>query len=424
MKQGTRILGLWAMSLVFAGAALATPPTPERVVRPVPRPSDLAQRALVRASEEETFKIWISEFRIRALAEGITPSVFDRAFDGVRYDGVVIERDRNQNEFTKTLWDYLDSAVSDVRIENGQKALEDHAVLLDQIEARYGVEKEIIVAVWGLETAYGQVRGSHSIIEALATLACDGRRAAFFEAELIAALKILQNGDVKPSAMTGSWAGAMGHTQFMPTSYQKFAVDFRSDGKRDIWSDDPTDALASAAAYLKNWGWTPGQPWGVEVRVPEGFDYSLTGESIKKSPAEWADMGIRDMSGEKVPDHGSASILMPAGAKGAAFMIFNNFHVIERYNPADAYVIGIGHLADRIAGHPAIQSSWPRGDRALTLPERKELQERLTAAGFSTEGIDGKIGPNTIAAVRAYQRSIGALPDGYANLDLLNGLKN
>lgn len=424
MKQGTRILGLWAMSLVFAGAALATPPTPERVVRPVPRPADLAQRALVRASEEETFKGCISEFRIRALAEGITPSVFDRAFDGVRYDGVVIERDRNQNEFTKTLWDYLDSAVSDVRIANGQKALEDHAALLGEIEAHYGVEKEIIVAVWGLETAYGQVRGSHSIIEALSTLACDGRRAAFFRAELIAALKILQNGDVQPSAMTGSWAGAMGHTQFMPTSYQKFAVDFRSDGKRDIWSDDPTDALASAAAYLKSWGWTSGQPWGVEVRVPEGFDYSLTGESIKKSPAEWADMGIRDMSGEKVPDHGSASILMPAGAKGAAFMIFENFHVIERYNPADAYVIGIGHLADRIAGHPAIQSSWPRGDRALTLPERKELQERLTAAGFSTEGIDGKIGPNTIAAVRAYQRSIGALPDGYANLDLLNGLKN
>lgn len=423
MQPTIRFIGLLAVSIGYMGAASATPLALERSIRPIPRPATLAQDALIRASEERGFEDWINEFKARALAQGISASVFERAFKNVRFNGEVITFDRNQSEFTKTIWDYLDSAVSAPRIENGQAALRERGEVLDQIEARFGVEKEIVAAVWGLESAYGAVRGGHSSISALATLSYDGRRSEFFERELIAALKILQNGDVTPEAMTGSWAGAMGHTQFMPTSYLRFAVDFQGDGKRDIWSDDPTDALASTAAYLKHWGWTHGQPWGVEVQVPQGFDYSLSGERIKKSPAEWAALGIRDMQGNEVPNHGQSSILMPAGAKGAAFMIFDNFHVIERYNPADAYVIGVGHLADRIAGGAPIQSDWPRDDRALTLAERQELQERLTATGFSTDGIDGKIGPNTIAAIRAYQQSLGMIPDGYANLDLLVGLR-
>ncbi|MGR3635588.1 MAG: lytic murein transglycosylase [Shimia sp.] len=392
--------------------------------RPVLRP-DAAAFAPVPAKAATTAGLqdWISTYRARALSAGISGSTFDRAFVGVRYNSDVIKRDRNQSEFTKTIWDYLDSAASDLRVKNGKAALAKHKTKLTQIERKYGVDKEVVVAIWGLESAYGTFRGSTPIIGALATLAYDGRRGAFFEEQLTAALKILQTGDVRVASMTGSWAGAMGHTQFMPTSFLSYAVDFTGDGKRDIWSDDPTDALASTAAYLKNSGWIKGQPWGVEVRIPDGFDYTLANRETLKMPSEWARIGFRDMAGRKVPNHGRASILLPAGAQGAAFMIFKNFDAIETYNTADAYVIGVGHLSDRIKGGAKIQSSWPRGDRALTYDERIELQERLTKAGFDTQKIDAKIGPLTINAVRDYQLARGMTPDGYASLRLLQTLR-
>jgi membrane-bound lytic murein transglycosylase B len=416
--------GLAALFLGLASAAgWAGSLAVESSIRPPPRPVGPVEERLVLASANLAFNRWIEGFRVRALAQGISASVFDRAFRGIRYNTDVIQRDRTQNEFTKTIWDYLDTAVSEDRVANGRRALERHRALLEEIEARYGVDKEVVLAIWGLESAYGGFRGSTPTVEALATLAFDGRRAEFFEAELVAALKILQSGDVAPEAMRGSWAGAMGHTQFMPSSYLVFAVDQGGDGRRDIWGDDPTDALASTAAYLARHGWRKGSPWGVEVRLPEGFDYGLTGERIKKSAADWAALGVRAVDGSVVPEHGAASILMPAGAHGAAFMIFPNFSVIETYNPADAYVIAVGHLADRIAGGPPIAASWPREDRALTLAERRELQERLTHAGFATGGVDGKVGPNTIAAVRAFQRSKGLIPDGYASLEVLRRLR-
>jgi lytic murein transglycosylase len=294
---------------------------------------------------------------------------------------------------------------------------------LQRIEDKYGVSKHVVTAIWGLESAYGGFRGSKDLIGSLATLAFDGRRGAFFEAQLIAALKIIQAGDVAPREMTGSWAGAMGHTQFIPTSYLDYAVDFTGDGKRDIWGDDPTDALASTAAYLARFGWVKEQPWGVEVTLPSGFDYALANRAIKKAPSDWGKLGIRGMDGKAVPNHGEASILLPAGAQGAAFMIFKNFDVIERYNTADAYVIGVGHLSDRLKGGAEIQASWPRGDRALKFDERIELQELLTSKGFDTQKIDGKIGPLTIEAVRGFQRSIDMVPDGYASLDILKRLR-
>ncbi len=378
---------------------------------------------LVPATANLTFGDWIAGFRMRAEAQGIRAEVMDGAFAGIEYNTSVIEKDRNQSEFSRTIWDYLDGAVSADRIANGRAALAAHGDLLQRIEDAYGVDKEIVVAIWGLESAYGTFRGNIPIIPAMATLAFDGRRAAFFEGQLIAALKILQAGDVDAGHMTGSWAGAMGHTQFMPTSFLDHAVDFTGDGRRDIWSDDPADALASTAAYLRHFGWQKGEPWGVEVRVPEGFDYGLTGERVKKPAGDWAALGIRDMEGKAVPDHGAASILMPAGVRGATFMIFQNFHVIERYNAADAYVIGVGHLADRIAGGPPIRADWPREDRALLAAERQELQAKLTEAGFSTGGVDGKIGPNTIAAIRAFQRTVGLVPDGYASVEVLGKLR-
>jgi len=313
--------------------------------------------------------------------------------------------------------------VSDTRVSNGKTALRQNRRVLDAVEAKYGVDKEVVAAIWGLESAYGTYRGDIPLIEALATLAFDGRRRGFFEQQLIAALKIIQQGNVRPRDMTGSWAGAMGHTQFIPTSYLAFAVDFTGDGKRDIWSDDPTDALASTAAYLARSGWRKGQPWGVEVTLPKGFNYSLSGERIKKSVGEWTALGVRDAQGRQIPEYGAASILLPAGAQGTAFMIFKNFHVIERYNKADAYVIAVGHLSDRIKGGPALRAGWPREDRSLSFSEKQEMQKRLTGAGFNTQGVDGVIGPNTIAAIRAFQARIGMVPDGYASLEILRRLR-
>ena len=374
-------------------------------------------------ANDASLQRWLTGFRDRALAAGIAPATLDQALAGVHHDPDAVRRDRNQAEFTRTIWDYLDTAVADERVANGKAALARHAALLDRIEARYGVDKDIVVSIWGLESAYGSYLGDRPLIGSLATLAQDSRRPAFFEDQLIAALRILQAGDVPADRMTGSWAGAMGHTQFMPTSYLTHAVDFTGDGRRDIWGEDPADALASTAAYLAHFGWTHAMPWGLEVTLPAGFDYAQSGERVKKPVADWQAMGVRPATGGALPDHGPASVLLPAGHKGAAFLIFANFKVIERYNSADAYVIAVGHLADRIAGGAPIRAQWPRADRALLAVERTELQTRLTAAGLDTLGIDGRNGPNTIAAVRAWQRVQGLTPDGYPSLAILTRLR-
>jgi len=418
IRRATVIAVVTGLGLTPAIASMPTSPIPK------PRPVTTTDTGLVASPVANTaFLRWVDGFERRARSAGIRQATLDRSLRGINYNTDVISRDRNQSEFTKQIWEYLDSAVSETRIRNGRAALRDNARVLAEIEDRYGVEAEVVTAVWGLESAYGSFRGDTPIIEALATLAFDGRRGRFFEEQLIAALKIIQSGDVRPEQMTGSWAGAMGHTQFIPTSYLAYAQDFRGDGRRDIWSEDPTDALASTAAYLARFGWTKGQPWGVEVALPRGFDYSLTGERVKKSPSQWAAMGVRDTSGGRVPNYGRASILLPAGARGAAFMIFDNFHVIERYNTADAYVIGVGHLSDRIAGGPPIRANWPRGDRGLRAAERRQMQELLTRRGYDTQGVDGIIGPNTIQAIRGFQRSVGMVPDGYASYEILRRLR-
>ncbi|WP_299887821.1 lytic murein transglycosylase [uncultured Ruegeria sp.] len=390
-------------------------------VRPIPRPT--AEVLRVSTEGNARFEAWLGSFQKRASQQGVSQTTLVRALSNVTYDKDVIKRDRNQAEFSKPIWEYLDSAVSDTRISNGRESLDRYRQILEQIEAQYGVEKEVVTAIWGLETAFGSYRGNNQTIRSLATLAFDARRAQFFETQLIAALQIIQSGDVSAGNMVGSWAGAMGHTQFMPTSYLDHAVDFDGDGRRDIWSDDPTDALASTAAYLARHGWTKGQPWGVEVNLPEGFDFSSAKREFTLMPSEWAAQGVVAPDGAPVPDYGQAAILLPAGGQGVALMIFENFKVIEAYNGADAYVIGIGHLSDRLAGRGAFRSDWPRGDRVLSFTERKELQTRLTQAGFDTQSIDGRIGPNTIDALRAYQVAQGLPPDGYATLQLLERLR-
>lgn len=396
---------------------------PVNALRPVTRPANLAAdpaEIILVSTKNPGFDKWIKGFRGRALSAGIRAGTFDKAFRGVRYNADVIDKDRNQAEFKKRIWDYLDSAASPDRVKEGQQALRKHRRALQQIEQRYGVEAEVVTAVWGLESRYGTRMGDVNVIEAMATLAYDGRRGAFFEKQLIAALKILQSGDVAPRNMTGSWAGAMGHTQFIPTSYLAYAVDATGDGKRDIWSkNNPTDALASTAAYLARFGWVKGMPWGLEVKVPKGF--KDTGS--KRMPSDWAKRGVTDMSGRAVRDYGSARIIMPAGAAGAKFMVFKNFDVIKRYNNADAYAIGVGHLGDRIAGGPAIQASWPRGYTPVTFEQRKEIQRRLKRKGYPLEKIDGIIGPNTVKSIMGFQQSIGVEPTGHPSVELLQQLK-
>ncbi|TNC72368.1 lytic murein transglycosylase [Rubellimicrobium roseum] len=331
------------------------------------------------------YDAWVLNFLPRARSAGIPDATLQAAFAQGGFIPAVIERDRNQAEFKRSLPDYLLTAVSDSRVENGRAALARHADALARIEATYGVDREVVVAVWGMESSYGTRKGDVPVVPALSTLAFEGRRAQFFESQLLSALRILAAGDTTPQAMKGSWAGAMGHTQFIPTSFESLAVDFTGDGRRDIWGEDPSDALASTANYLARSGWRRGESWG-----------SLASEG----------------SGGRV--------IQPEGAP--AFRVYGNFDVIKRYNNSDAYAIAVGHLADRLKGRPPLAGIFS-SERPLTLPERVALQERLTALGFDTGGTDGNVGPRTIQAIRDFQTSRGLAPTGFAAPSVLAALR-
>ena len=382
-----------------------------------PVPSAAAPKAVPNAG----FDAWVAGFRGRAAARGIPAATLDAAMRSAGFLPEVIEKDRNQTEFTRTLEDYLAIAAKPERISLGQAMLRQYGTVLARIEARYGVEAHVVTAVWGLESFYGTRRGNVPVISALATLAYDGRRGEFFEAQLVAALRILANGDTTPGGMTGSWAGAMGHTQFIPTSYLAYAVDFTGDGRRDIWSDDPTDSLASTAAYLAKSGWQTGVPWGMEVRLPSGFSAGLLGRGKGQSAESWAGLGVTTASGGRLPVGGS--IIAPKGVGRPAFLLTQNFNVILRYNNAENYAIGVGHLSDRLLGRPVVQASWGPDARGLTMADRQELQRRLTAAGFDTEGTDGVIGAKTKLAISGYQARSGLAVTGEPSVELLRRLQ-
>lgn len=403
-------LGLVAL-LAACGGGGASAPAPKAAPQPGMTPVP-----------DAGFDAWVAGFRPRALSQGIAPQTFDAAFARAGLLPGVIERDRNQTEFTRSLEDYLAIAASDERVGKGRAALARNRTTLDAISARYGVEPQVVTAVWGMESFYGERRGDVPVISALATLAYEGRRGSFFENQLIAALRILQNGDVAPSGMTGSWAGAMGHTQFIPSSYLAFAVDFGGDGRRDIWSDDPTDALASTAAYFAKSGWRHGQPWGVEVRLPAGFTGPL-GRGSTRTAAAWADAGVRDLDGGVVPDHGPASIIAPMGTAGPAFMVFPNFAVILRYNNSENYALGIGHLSDRLVGRPPIRGSFPPDANGLTIADRKALQQGLAVEGYDVGTPDGVIGAKTTDAISAYQARAGLPVTGQPSPALVAALR-
>lgn len=375
------------------------------------------------AATDAGFERWKRGFRTRALRRGISPDVFDRAFADVGINARTLELDGSQAEFTRTVGEYVERVVTKDRVALGKRKYRNLARVLAEIERRYGVDGRVVLAIWGVETNFGGFMGGTSVIEALATLAYDGRRRNWAERELIGALTILQSGDTRPENMEGSWAGAMGHTQFMPTSYLAYAVDFTGDGRRDIWAKDPSDGLASTANYLRVHGWRKGQPWGVEVQLPANFDYSTANIRPGRPISHWNAKGVRGLDGKPIPNYGNAGIWAPAGAGGPAFAIFPNFFVIKRYNNADTYAMAVGHLGDRIMGARGFSTKWPKGGRALTRSEKAQLQTLLTQNGFDTKGVDGKVGPNTIAAIRAYQRAQGLTPDGHPSLTLLQRLK-
>jgi membrane-bound lytic murein transglycosylase B len=329
-----------------------------------------------------------------------------------------------QPEFTVALWGYLDALVSNERIAMGSEMLRRHRATFDQVEKTFGVDRHIITAIWGVESRYGSMVGDRSVLRSTATLACIGRRQQFFRDEFLATLEILHRGDVTLDQLKGSWAGAFGPTQFMPTTFKRYAVDFDGDGRRDVVGSIP-DVLASTANNLKKDGWIPDQPWGYEVQLPTGFDFLLADRTRQHTVRQWENIGVRRPNGVAfdVLDE-RAFLLLPAGAQGPAFLMLPNFLVIMKYNPAEAYALAIGHLADRMRGDGPIAQAWPRHEPVLTRDQRRELQELLLSRGFNLGEPDGRLGVRSRAAIRDFQVSAGLVPDGFATAAILARLRN
>ena len=381
------------------------------------------ERPLAEARQEQiSFSAWLTEFRREALRAGIAPRVLDAALRDLRPDPSVITADRSQPEFTRPVWEYLDGALSMRRLARAQALLEEHATLLHRIEQHYGVDRQALLAIWGLESNFGQNQGNKSVIRSLATLAHEGRRPEFAHQQLIAALQILQQGDISPRRMLGSWAGAMGQTQFIPTTYQRYAVDFDGDGRRDIWSST-ADALASTAHYLQRSGWRLGQPWGFEVGLPVDFDYAQADPNTRKTLQEWQALGVSIPN--LPPQYGDqeASLLLPSGYLGPAFLTLANYRAILKYNNSSSYGMAIGLFADRLSGQGEISARWPYHERPLSRAERIELQQRLARLGYSVGQPDGIIGANSRQAIRAFQLDHGLAADGFASSSLLKRLR-
>ena len=372
-----------------------------------------------------SFDQWIATYQRQAAARGISQATLQQAFAGVSLNQRVLELDQRQPEFTRPIWEYLDNAISDRRIANGRQLLVQYGDLLREVGQRFGVDPQYIVAIWGLESDYGRAYGDFNVIEVLATLAYQGRRQDFGREQLFAALKILDKGDIAPSRMLGSWAGAMGHTQFIPTTYLDYAVDYDNDGKRDLWNS-LSDVFASTANYLAAVGrWQMGESWGFEVRLPADFNWDLSDPTVRKPLSEWQLYGIRRIDGGDLPKSADlAAVLAPAGHRGPAFLIMDNFRAILRYNNATSYALAVGQLADRITGKSPIVANWPTSLQPLSRTHKIELQQRLKARGYELGAVDGIVGPRTRAAVKRFQKEINEPSDGYPTVELLDKLRD
>jgi len=373
------------------------------------------------AGEAADFVRWRAQFRNQALAAGIRETTLQGTLDQARFLPRTIALDRSQPEFTRSTWDYLDSAVSNTRVSNGQARLAQVRADADAASARFGVPPAVLTAVWGMESNYGQNFGDVPVIDALATLAFEGRREAWARGELLAALNIVQQGDIDPAHMIGSWAGAMGQTQFMPSAFLAHAVDADGDGRRDIWRSMP-DVLASTANYLRKAGWVSDEPCAPELRLPADFNPERADPDTRQDSAQWASEGVRMADGSPLPAMAQASVLQPAGARGPAFLVGRNFRAVLRYNNATSYALGVCLLAQRIDGGAPVQAAWPRDQRPLSRSEVKGLQAALNQLGLAAGEADGLFGPATRKALRAWQRSQGRPADGFPTAEVLQAL--
>ncbi|MCJ2035106.1 lytic murein transglycosylase [Methylobacterium sp. J-068] len=375
------------------------------------------------ASARADFQDCLANLQSQAAAQGISAQTFRAATAGIAHDDKVIELSQAQPEFKTPIWDYMAALVDEERVDDGKAAMRQHAQALANAEARFGVDRYTVAAVWGVESNFGKNLGKMPLVQSFATLICaNHRRKDFFKGELMATLKIIERGDIDPSRLNGSWAGAFGQTQFMPTTYQRLAVDGDGDGRRDLVDSVP-DAVASTANFLRVAKWNNGQPWGYEVRVPRGFNAGAAGRKNKKPVAHWASLGVTRIDGKPLSGEGSAGIMLPAGIDGPAFLVTRNFDALYSYNAAESYGLAIAVLSDRLRGRAGIQAEWPTDDPPLSRAERRDLQARLTKRGFDVGEPDGKVGAKTRDAIKEVERSLGMPPTGRPGAKVLEALR-
>jgi membrane-bound lytic murein transglycosylase B len=404
-----------AASLTFALLSFAAAAGPSG-------PPEQAAQALPAAVADAKFREFLIDFRARAIAAGVPAAIYDASMGGLSRDPHIEDLNLQQPEFVKPVWDYMDGMLSSDRIAQGEAMLSRYGTMLDNIEQRFGVPKEILVAIWGIESNYGASMGNFNMFDALATLAYDGPRADFARRELLNAMKIEQDERLVPSAMTSSWAGAFGQTQFVPSAFLQYAVDGDGDGRRDLWRS-PADALASAANLLVQSGWDRNANWGYEVVLPPGFAYELADLDKPDSVDAWRNLGVKTANGASLPRRSTTgAIYLPAGARGPAFLVFGNFMTVLKYNNAATYALAVCSLADRFRNAPPIQASWPRDEKPLTRDERIAFQVDLRKLGYDAGDPDGVLGRKGRSALRAYQKARNLPADAFPTESLLEHL--
>ncbi|MEB5930323.1 lytic murein transglycosylase [Acinetobacter schindleri] len=390
--------------------------------------SELSSSPGIYTPSSSSFQSCLAGLKPQALAKGVHAATYDRYTQNLTPDYSVIERLNYQPEFSTPIWDYLSGLVDEERVQQGRQKLQQHRDVLNRVSAAYGIPAETVVAVWGVESNYGDISGKYPLLQALGTLSCEGRRQSYFRGEFFTTMKLLQRGDVYESQLKGSWAGAFGHTQFMPSTYDELAVDFDGDGRRDLVGSIP-DALASTANFLKKRGWQTGQPWGFEVKIPQGMSVSGEGRRNKKSLSSWMNRGVVRADGTSLlqgnlSESSQAGLLAPAGENGPVFLVFKNFDAIYSYNAAESYALAIAHLSDRLQGKGSIQAAWPTDDPGTSRAERREIQQFLLNRGYDIGEVDGLIGDKTRQAIRQEQNRLGLSPTGRAGQQILRAFRN